>query len=172
MQITSIVSMLFVAFTWVNASENFTATRGVTDTLLRYKKPLPSSAFVANKRLRFTDYQDANPGTLVYPENGGYYLKYPDSDIVVAFSSDNLSAVLDMSQISLYRNLKSRGSFEEAADLAQELAENGVDLQKFAEEDLDTHSQCGFHNCAYPGIAGSCATYSGCNWCSNHHICI
>ncbi|KAJ5916670.1 hypothetical protein N7504_000685 [Penicillium tannophilum] len=101
MQITSIISLLLVASTCVNAYENFTSTKDVTDTLLRYKKSLPPSAFKANTRLGLTNFQDANPGTLVYPENGGYYLKYPDSDIVVAFSSDNLSAVLDLAHISL-----------------------------------------------------------------------
>lgn len=174
MQFNSTVSLLFIAFTRVNAHENFTPTKDVTDTLLRHKNPLPSSAFKVNTRLGFTNSQDTNPGTLVYPENGGYYLKYPDSEIVVAFSSYNLSAVLDMAHISLYRTLQSRGRFEEAADLAQELAENGVDLHKFkfAEVDLDVHNRCRIHYCAYPGMTGACATYDGCYWCSSRHSCI
>lgn len=172
MQFISTVSLLLITFTCVNAHENFTSTKDVTDTLLRYKNPLSSSAFKANTRLGFTNFQDANPGTLVYPENGGYYLKYTDSHVVVAFSSDNLSAVLDLAHKSLYQNLQSRGNFEGAADLAQDLAENGVDLHKFAEVDLDVHNRCRIHYCAYPGMTGACATYDGCYWCSSRHSCI
>lgn len=172
MQITSTLSLLLIAFTSVNAHENFTSTKDATDSLLRYKNPLPSSAFKANTRLGLTNFQDANPGTLVYPENGGYYLKYPDSGIVVAFSSDNLSAVLDLAHISLYRNLQSQGNLEEAANLAQELAENGVVLHKFAQVDLYVHNRCRSHYCAYPGLTGACALYDGCYWCSSRHSCI
>ncbi|EED13794.1 hypothetical protein TSTA_100390 [Talaromyces stipitatus ATCC 10500] len=81
------IVLLFLAFLWETATAD--------DTLSRYKRPLPPNVQIADTKPKLREFQDANPGALVGPENGGWFLKYPDSGKVVAASSDNLTIELD-----------------------------------------------------------------------------
>ncbi|KAJ5191694.1 uncharacterized protein N7498_010679 [Penicillium cinerascens] len=169
MKITSSFSGILLAFLWGTASAN--------DTVLRYKQPIPPDVQVVGTKPEFGEVQDANPGVLLFPENGGYYLKHPDSNIVVAVSSDDLSTELDQSYMSLSRKLEGEGNHEEAVDVVRVLQENGADLQK-REDDTDCGSACGgsyrcsHPRCVYPHIPGKCVHYSGCYICSSNRVCI
>ncbi|EED22358.1 hypothetical protein TSTA_096070 [Talaromyces stipitatus ATCC 10500] len=111
-----------LAFLWETASAD--------NTLSRYKQPLPPNIQIADTKPKLRELQDANPGALVGPENGGWFLKYPDSGKVVAATSDNLTIDLDQRYMSFYHHLEEEGNHEEAADVLRELQENGADLQK------------------------------------------
>lgn len=104
---------------------------------------------------------------LVYPENGGYYLKHPDSGKVVAVSSEDLSTKMDQPFLSLSRKLEAEGNYEEAAVVLQDLQENGGDLPG-REEDTDSGIACGgivcnHPHCVYTGIPGKCVYCAGCH---------
>lgn len=168
MKIVSRLSNVYLALLWTTASAN--------DAVFRYRQPIPSNVQIADTKLGFYEIQDANPGALVFPENGGYYLKHPDSGQVVAVSSDELSTELDQAHIGLSRTLENEGKHEEAAEVLRELRENGVDLQK-REEDTDCGFACGGHvcsnpHCVHPGVPGKCAFISGCYMCGGRHRCI
>ncbi|EEA21107.1 hypothetical protein TMatcc_001112 [Talaromyces marneffei ATCC 18224] len=172
MKTTSSLStiLLCLAVPWVTASAN--------DTLLRYKQPLPPDIEIVDLKLRFYEVQDANPGALIGPENGGWYLKYPDNGKVVAVSTDNLTIELDQRYMSFAHTLKDEGNHDEAADVLRELRENGADLEKL-KKDWDCGAYgctpqrgCSFPFCVNPGAPGKCIYYSGCHYCSIRNRCI
>ncbi|KAJ5806849.1 hypothetical protein N7474_010441 [Penicillium riverlandense] len=134
MRITQCYLSILLAFMCAISTAN--------DTVLRYKQPIPPNVQIVDTKPKFAEVQDANPGVLVYPENGGYYLKHPDSGKVVAISSDDLSTKLDQSFLSLSRKLEAEGNYEEAAVVLQDLQENVGALQK-REEDTDCGFACG-----------------------------
>lgn len=80
--------------------------------------------------------QHANLGALSYPENGGYYLKYPEGK-VVAIADDRLCSVLDDSHVSLIFNLERQGLHEEANDIMEDLRKAGIDADNLKEEASD-----------------------------------
>lgn len=168
MKIISRFSSIFLALLWTAA--------GANNTVFRYRQPVPPNVHIVDTKPKFAEIQEANSGVLVSPENGGYYLKHPDSGKVVAVSSDELSTELDQSYLSLFRKLEDDGMHEDAANILRELQENGADLQK-REEDTDCGFACGGHvcshpHCVYPGVPGKCPYYIGCYMCSTRHVCV
>lgn len=170
MKVTSNFSSLFLlTFLW--------KTTGADDTLSRYKQPLPPDVKIIATGPQLSELQDANPGALIGPENGGWYLKYPDSGKVVAASSGNLTVELDRRWMNLYFTFKDEGNHEEAADVLQELQENGADMEKLKEYNCGGPAGCVIEccnnpRCVYPGKPGKCVLYTNCYWCGARHKCI
>lgn len=171
MKTTSSLSTIFlcIPLLWATASAN--------DTLLLYKQPLPTNVPIVETGLELRELQDANLGALVGPENGIWYLKYPDNGEIVAISSDNLTMELDQRYMSLANTLENEGNHEEAADLLRELRENGADMER-----LKSDGDCGPYGCktrgcsrpfcVYPGVSGKCPMYANCHYCSYKKRCI
>lgn len=154
------------------------ATTSARDTVLRYKQPIPPNVQIIDTKPNFAEVQGTHPGVILFPENGGYYLKYPDSGEIVAASSDALSTELDQSYMSLSRKLEDEGNHEEAVDVIRELRENGADLQK-REESWDCGAYgcgpprvCSHPRCVYPHVPGKCIHYGSCYICSARYVCI
>ena len=66
----------------------------MAEGLSRYKSPPPSNVVVLHDRQSLNDFVKANPETLLQPENGGYYVKDMDEE-VLAITGDELSKELD-----------------------------------------------------------------------------
>lgn len=155
------------------------ATASASDTVLRYKQPIPSNVPIIDTKPKLAEMQNAHPGVLLFPGDGGYYLKHPGSGEIVAASSDALSTELDQSYMSLSRKLEDEGNHEEAIDVIRELRENGADLQK-REEDWNCgasgctppYKVCSHPRCVYPHVPGKCIHYGSCYICSARHVCI
>lgn len=111
------------------ASLNNTATTTTT----RYKSPIPPNVEIAETKPAFAKIQDANVGTLLYAENGGYYLKYPEGK-VVAIASDRLCSILDDSHMSLIFHLERNGLHEKAEEVMRDLREAGIDADRLKRE--------------------------------------
>ncbi|KAF3396918.1 hypothetical protein DPV78_007390 [Talaromyces pinophilus] len=170
MKTTSSLSTIFLCLPllWATVSANH--------NILRYKQPLPPNVPIVETGPELRELQDANLGALVGPENGGWYLKYPDNGEIVAVSSDNLTMELDQRYMSLASTLENEGNHQGAADLLRELRENGADM-----ETLKSDGDCGAHGCktrgcshpfcAYPGVPGKCPFYTGCYICSVYRRC-
>ncbi|KAJ5690632.1 hypothetical protein N7462_005024 [Penicillium macrosclerotiorum] len=120
------------------------ATTSVNATVLRYKTPIPQNAQIVDTKPRLAEIQRAHSGTLLFIENGGYYLKYPESGEVLAVSSDILSVELDRSHIFLSRTLATEGYHEEAIEIMKKLGENGADV--FMSENDDQAMQVYLEN--------------------------
>ncbi|KAJ5925669.1 hypothetical protein N7454_008308 [Penicillium verhagenii] len=175
-QIIPTLSILLTTFPRTHALENAALKAPNNelplDTLSRYKEPLPSNISIINTKLGFSESQDAHPGTHPVPQNGGYYLKYQDSEKIVAASTDNLSAALDLAYLSLYWNLEETGEHEEAVELARELADNGFEVRDWRPEELENGSNaCSHPHCVYAGVGGKCVLYTGCFWCGRNRKC-
>lgn len=107
-----------------------------TTTLTRYKLLIPPDVEIAKTKPALVRIQNANLGTLGYPENGGYYLKYPDGK-VVAIASDRLFSVMEDSFMSLYFDFESQGRQEEAEEILKDLREAGIDADRLKREASD-----------------------------------
>ncbi|EED12324.1 hypothetical protein TSTA_003810 [Talaromyces stipitatus ATCC 10500] len=101
----------------------------MNNTLTRYKSLLPPDVIIAESKLRFAELQHANLGALVYPENGGYYLKFPEGK-VVAIANDRLRSVID-------ENLERDGMQEEANETMEDLRKAGIDADRLKAEASD-----------------------------------
>jgi hypothetical protein len=66
----------------------------MVEGLTRYQATLPSDATVLLDRQSLNDLAKANPYGSLYPENGGYYLKDEDEE-VIGIASDDLCTELD-----------------------------------------------------------------------------
>ncbi|KAJ5613216.1 hypothetical protein N7510_006410 [Penicillium lagena] len=98
-------------------------------TTTRYKSPIPPNVEIAKTKPAFARIQNANLGTLVGPENGGYYLKYPEGK-VVAIASDRLCSIMDESYISLYFHFERQGLHQEAEEILEDLRKAGIDADR------------------------------------------
>lgn len=105
-------------------------------TKTRYRSPIPPNVEIAKTKPAFAQIQNANLGTLVWPENGGYYLKYPDGK-VVAIASDRLCSVMDDSYMVLYFNLEREGLQEEAEETLEDLRKAGIDADRLKRDASD-----------------------------------
>lgn len=76
-----------------------------------------------------------NPGALVGPENGGYYLKHSEAS-VVAITSDRLCSITDYPYMSLIYNLESHLYVEANLDM-EDLRYAGIDVDKLNSEASD-----------------------------------
>ncbi|KAJ5191695.1 uncharacterized protein N7498_010680 [Penicillium cinerascens] len=97
-----------------------------TTTTTRYNSPIPPNIEIVGTKPELAKTQEANLGALLYPENGGYYLKYPESK-VVAIASDRLCSVLDDSYTSLLFHYEREGLHQEAEEVMKELRKGGID---------------------------------------------
>lgn len=104
--------------------------------ITRYKLPIPPDVKIANTKPEFGKLQWDNEGALVYPENGGYYLKYPEGK-VVAIASDRLCSITDDSYMSLIYYLEREGLYEEANENMEDLRKAGIDADKLKAEASD-----------------------------------
>jgi hypothetical protein len=115
----------------MSSLNNFAAT-----TTTRYKSHIPPNAEIAKTKPEFARIQNANLGTLVDPENGGYYLKYPEGK-VVAIASDRLCSIMDDSYMVLYFNLERQGLHEEAEETLEDLRKAGIDADRLKRDASD-----------------------------------
>lgn len=95
-------------------------------TKARYKSPIPPNIEIVGTKPELAKIQHANLGALLSPENGGYYLKYPESK-VVAIASDRLCSVLDDSYLSLLFNFEREGLHQEAEEVMEDLRKGMID---------------------------------------------
>ncbi|EED22359.1 hypothetical protein TSTA_096080 [Talaromyces stipitatus ATCC 10500] len=107
-----------------------------TLTLTRYKSPLPPNVIISGSKLGFAKLQHANLGALVGPENGGYYLKYPEGK-VVAVANDQLCSIIDKKFLSLIFHLEREGLHEEANETMEDLRKAGIDADRLKAEASD-----------------------------------
>lgn len=109
----------------------------------RYISPIPENITIANTKPQLAEMQHANIGALLFPENGGYYLKHPEGK-VVAVASDRLCSILDDSHMSLYFHLEMEGEHEDAAGVLEDLRKAGIDADKLKREASDAirHGAC------------------------------
>ena len=112
------------------------ASTNNTFPITRYKSPIPSDVKIANTKPEFAKLQWDNQGALVYPENGGYYLKHPEGK-VVAIASDRLCSIMDDSSMSLVYYLEREGLYEEANENMDGLRKAGIDADKLKAEASD-----------------------------------
>ncbi|KAJ5806848.1 hypothetical protein N7474_010440 [Penicillium riverlandense] len=105
-------------------------------TTARYNSPIPPNVEIAETKPAFAKIQDANLGTLLYAENGGYYLKYPEGE-VVAIASDRLCSILDNSHMSLIFYLERNGLHEKAEEVMRDLREAGIDADRLKRDTSD-----------------------------------
>ncbi|KAJ5447134.1 hypothetical protein N7445_001955 [Penicillium cf. griseofulvum] len=104
----------------------------------------------------------AHPEGLLYPENGGYYLKDGD-EVVVGIASDDLCTELDGAFASMDAKIAQEGEGAGSEDNTSD-AENVI---KRAENAL--HNSCSHPRCfTHP----HCLTYSHCHICSSRKHCI
>ncbi|KAE8550041.1 hypothetical protein TMatcc_001111 [Talaromyces marneffei ATCC 18224] len=113
------------------------ASTNNTFPITRYELPIPLNVEIANTKREFAKMQWANPGALVLPENGGYYLKRHPEGKVVAIASDRLCSITDNAYMSLIYYLESQGLYEEANDHMEDLRKAGIDADKLKAEASD-----------------------------------
>ncbi|KAJ5113424.1 hypothetical protein N7456_001958 [Penicillium angulare] len=150
------------------------AAASIHDTTQRYKQPLLANVQVVDTKDQLGEIQDARPSFLLTPENGGYYLKHPESGEVIAASSDILSIQLDESCISLYQNLKEEGNGDEASNVLQGLQKNGIDLSKPEESANKKKPKCKLRHCKFPPGSQNkgCMRDGYCRQCSVYDRCV
>ncbi|KAJ5347782.1 uncharacterized protein N7506_001035 [Penicillium brevicompactum] len=66
----------------------------MTEGLTRYKTPPPSDVIIVYDRPSLNDLTKVYPETCLYDENGGYYMKTMDGQ-VIAITADDLCEELD-----------------------------------------------------------------------------
>lgn len=66
----------------------------MTEGLTRYKAPPPSDVIIVYDRPSLNDLAKTYPETCLYNENGGYYMKTMDGQ-VIAITADGLCEELD-----------------------------------------------------------------------------
>lgn len=103
--------------------------QATTTTTTRYKSPIPHNVNIIETKPELGKTQDANQGALLYPENGGYYLKYSEGT-VVAIASDRLCSVLDESYLSLYFHYEREGLHNEAEEVIEDLRKGCIDADR------------------------------------------
>lgn len=105
-------------------------------TTTRYKSPIPPNVEIVKTKPEFAKIQNTNSGTLVGPENGGYYLKFPEGK-VVAIASDRLCSVMDDSYMSLYFHFEREGLHKEAEETMEDLRKAGIDVDRLKRDTSD-----------------------------------
>ncbi|KAJ5192523.1 hypothetical protein N7449_008665 [Penicillium cf. viridicatum] len=134
----------------------------MVEGLTRYQTTPPSDAIVCHDRQALNDLALAHPDGLLYPENGGYYLKDGD-EVVVGIASDDLCTELDGAFASIDAKIAQEGEGAGSEDNTSD-AENVI---KRAENAL--HNSCRHPRCfTHP----HCLTYSHCHICSSRKHCI
>lgn len=103
--------------------------QATTSITTRYKSPIPQNVDIIETKPELGKTQGANQGALLYPENGGYYLKYPEG-AVVAIASDRLCSVLDESYLSLFFYYERKGLHIEAEEVLEDLRKGGIDAER------------------------------------------
>jgi hypothetical protein len=139
----------------------------MVEGLTRYQTTPPSGATVVHDRQSLNDIVKLNPETVLHPENGGFYLKTLD-DEVVAIAGDDLCIELDAAVASL--DARHAAEIEAEGEASQS---PGVTKRK---ENLACYPHCMQNYCSHPRCftAAVCLSYSHCHVCltSSRKECI
>ncbi|CAI7613480.1 unnamed protein product [Penicillium crustosum] len=122
-------------------------------------------------RQSLNDLVKVYPDTILHAENGGYYLKDMD-DEVVAITADDLCTELDAAFASIDANFVGDGSGSEDGGSG---SLGGADVTKW-DEDLACYPNCLHNYCSHPRCFRSavCLSYTNCHVCSTNSrkVCI
>ncbi|KAJ5456021.1 uncharacterized protein N7458_004285 [Penicillium daleae] len=142
----------------------------MAEGLARYQSTPPSDVTVLHDRQSLNDFVKANPETILYPENGGYYLKDMDEE-VLAITADDLSKELDAAVASVDSDLLGNDSASDSS--AGSGAAANVTKRN---EDMPCYPNCQHNYCSHPRCFNSatCLHYSFCHVCltSSRKVCI
>ncbi|KGO76933.1 hypothetical protein PITC_004670 [Penicillium italicum] len=105
----------------------------MVEGLIRYHTTPPSDAIIVHDRQSLNDLVKVNPDTVLYAENGGYYLKNMDEE-VVAIAADDLCPELDAAFASIDANFV--GDDSESEYLASGSVDGADLLQKLLTEEV------------------------------------
>lgn len=120
----------------ISTARRLTMSAVAATTTTRYKSPIPPSVKIAVTKPELGRLQEANLGCLLYPENGGYYLKHPEGAII-AIASDRLCSVLDDSYLSLLFHFERDGLQKEAQEVVDDLRKGGMDVARLKADASD-----------------------------------
>ncbi|KAJ5501226.1 hypothetical protein N7453_006043 [Penicillium expansum] len=142
----------------------------MVEGLTRYHTTPPSDAIIVHDRQSLNDLVKVNPETILHAENGGYYLKNMDEE-VVAIAADDLCTELDAAFASIDADVF--GDESESKNEAYEYL-GGADVTK-RNEDLayypSWHDYCSHPRCFH---SATCLSYTSCQVCStsSRKVCI
>lgn len=117
----------------------------MVEGLTRYHTTPPSDVIIVHDRQSLNDLAKVYPDTLLHPENGGYYLKGMDGE-VVAITADDLCTELDADFASIDANFVDDGSGSEDGGSG---SLGGADVTK-RNEDLACYPNCLHNYCSHP----------------------
>ncbi|PWY91987.1 hypothetical protein BO94DRAFT_533427 [Aspergillus sclerotioniger CBS 115572] len=145
----------------------------MAQNLTRYHTPPPSNATIMYDRQTLNDLARANSDGLLHDENGGYYLKTADEEII-AVAADALCTELDAALASAAATWAERNPNGDDEDVAAASAAAGGGVTK-RDEDI-TCSHCGSSGtCSHPRCYNHalCLSYNYCHVCStSYKYCI
>ncbi|OQE15938.1 hypothetical protein PENSTE_c026G06709 [Penicillium steckii] len=141
----------------------------MVEGLTRYQNTPPSDAIVVHDRQALNDLVKLHPETILHAENGGYYLKNMDEE-VVAITHDDLCVELDAAFASI-----------DASDIGDDVQGQGSGSHGSANvtkrnENLACYPNCAHNYCSHPRCfhSATCLSYTNCHVCSSssRKVCI
>lgn len=143
----------------------------MVEGLTRYHTTPPSDVVIVHDRQSLNDLVKVYPDTILHAENGGYYLKDMDEE-VVAITADDLCTELDAAFASIDADVVGDGSGSEDGGSGS-LGEADVTKRN---EDLACYPNCLHNYCSHPRCFRSavCLSYTNCHVCStsSRKVCI
>ncbi|KAJ5822617.1 hypothetical protein N7447_004957 [Penicillium robsamsonii] len=140
----------------------------MVEGLSRYHTTPPSDVIIVHDRQSLNDLVKVNPETILHSENGGYYLKNMEEE-VVAITADDLCEELDAAFASIDAGVIGDDSGPEDLD-SESLG--GANITKR----LSCYPHCVHNSCSHPRCFNSatCLTYTSCHVCStsSRKLCI
>lgn len=129
----------------------------------RYNSDPPFGAIVLQDRQNLNDMIHNNPETVLNPENGGYYLKTMDGE-VLAITGDDLCVELDAALASV----DALGSAEHGSNSAEHES-NFMEHGSKQSREMEPENQCSHPHC-FTSVA--CLSFSHCHVCLSRGRCI
>lgn len=122
----------------------------------RYNTDPPFGAVILQDRQNLSDMVHNNPETVLNPENGGYYLKTMDGE-VLAITGDDLCVELDAALASV-----------DALDSAEHES-NFMEHGSKQPREMEPENQCSHPHCF---TSVGCLSFSHCHVCLSRGRCI
>ncbi len=143
----------------------------MAEGLTRYQSTPPSNVVILHDRQSLNDFVQIHQETILYPENGGYYLKNMEEE-VLAITADDLSKELDTDVASIDAEILEN-------DFAPDNSASGPGGDANStqrNEDMPCYPNCQRNYCSHPRCfnTATCLHYTYCHVCLTNarKVCI
>lgn len=143
----------------------------MAEGLARYQSTPPSNVVILHDRQSLNDFVQIHQETILYPENGGYYLKNMEEE-VLAITADDLSKELDAAVANIDAEILENDSAPDNSASGSGGAANATQRN----EDMPCYPNCQRNYCSHPRCfnTATCLHYTSCHVCLTNarKVCI